>query len=265
VTALRNVAAIVAKEWRHYFGSPIAWVALAMWTLLFGLFFNFGLTYFLEMSMRVAQQGMEMGGGGMKLSLHDYLIRPVLQNMAVVSLFVLPMLTMRLFAEEKRQGTIELLATSPITNLQIVVGKFLAASALYLVMVLAGLVNVALIWTYASNAPEWKPVLTGTLALVLVGMSFIALGLFLSTLTRNQIVAGILGFGLALVLWVFSWFDQPAAGAVEKVVAYLGVTTHMDDLVKGVLDLKDVVFYLSVIGFGIFLAQQSVESQRWRA
>lgn len=264
--SLRNTAAIMGKEWRHYFGSPIAWVALAMWALLFGFFFNFGLTYFLEMSMRTAQQGMEMGGGGgMKLSLHEYLIRPVLQNMSVVSLFVLPMLTMRLFAEEKRQGTMELLATSPITNLQIVMGKFLAATGLYVAMVLAGLVNVALIWLYAPNPPEWRPVLTGVLALLLVGMSFIALGLFLSTLTRNQIVAGILGFGLALVFWIFSWFDQPTAGTLEKVVAYLGVTTHMDDLSKGVVDAKDIVFYLSVITFGIFAAHQSVESQRWRA
>jgi len=265
VTPLKNVAAIVAKEWHHYFGSPIASVALTMWALLFGFFFNFGLGYFLDMSMQVAQQGMEMGGGGMKLSLHDYLIRPVLQNMAVVSLFVLPMLTMRLFAEEKRQGTIELLATSPLTNLQIVLGKFLAASLLYLLMILTGLVNVALIWTYAPNPPEWKPVLTGALALLLVGMSFIALGLFLSTLTRNQIVAGILGFGLALVFWIFSWFERPTATGFEKVIAYLGVTTHMDDLAKGVVDVKDLVSYLSVITFGIFLAHQSVESQRWRA
>jgi gliding motility-associated transport system permease protein len=265
LTAIRNVAAIVQKEWRHYFGSPIAWVALAMWTLLFGLFFNFGLTYFLEMSARMAQQGMQYGGGGMKLSLNDHLIRPVIQNMAVVSLFVLPMLTMRLFAEEKRQGTIELLATSPITSLQVVMGKFLAAAGLFVLMILASLVNVALVWTYATNAPEWKPVLTGALALLLVGLSFIALGLFLSTLTRNQIIAGILGFGLALVFWIFSWFDQPMASAWEKVLAYLGVTTHMEDMAKGVLDLKDVVFYLSVVTFGIFLAHQSVESQRWRA
>lgn len=265
MTPLRNVAAIVGKEWRHYFGSPIAWVALAMWALLFGFFFNFGLTGYLEWSMRSAQQGMEFGGAGPRLQLHDHLVRPVLQNMAVVALFVLPMLTMRLFAEEKRQGTLELLATSPITSLQIVIGKFLAATGLFALMVLAGMVNVAAMWLYTENPPEWRPVLCGVLALLLVGMSFIALGLFLSTLTRNQIVAGILGFGLALIFWIFSWFDHPTAGALEKVVAYLGVTTHMEDLAKGVVDLKDIVFYLSVVTFGIFAAHQSVESQRWRA
>jgi ABC-2 type transport system permease protein len=189
----------------------------------------------------------------------------VLQNMAVVALFVLPMLTMRLYAEERRQGTIELLATSPITDWQIVIGKFLGALALYALMIVTTLLNVSLLWVFASSPPEWKPVLTGALALLLVGASFIALGLFLSTLTRNQIIAGILGFGLALVFWIFSWFDQPTASAWQKVVAYLGITNHMEDMAKGVVDLKDVVFYLSFVGFGLFLAEQSVESQRWRA
>ena len=145
------------------------------------------------------------------------------------------------------------------------IGKFLGALGLYAVMILVGLANIALLWQFASSPPEWKPVATGALALLLVGASFIALGLFLSTLTRNQIVAGILGFSLALVFWIFSWFDQPTAATWEKVVAYLGVTTHMDDMAKGVIDLKDVVFYLSVIAFGVFAAHQSVESQRWRA
>ena len=155
MTALRNVAAIFGKEWRHYFGSPIAWVGLFVWTLLFGIFFYFAFSFFLEQSMRAAQQGMEMGGGSVKLSINEYLVRPIFHNMAVVALFIAPMLTMRLFAEEKRQGTIELLATSPISDLQVVVGKFLAAAGLYLLMILSGLVNVALVWVYAEHPPEW--------------------------------------------------------------------------------------------------------------
>jgi len=263
MTALRNVAAIVEKEWRHYFGSPIAYVALFVWTMLFGIFFHFAFTLFLRQSMMMSQQ-MEFGGGP-KLSINEWMIRPVLHNMAVVALFVAPMLTMRLFAEEKRQGTIELLATSPITDLQIVLGKFLAAAGLYALMILTGLVNLLPIWHYATSAPEWKPVLTGALALLLIGSCFIALGLFVSTLTRNQIVAGILTFCLLLGVWTLGWADEPTAGPVMKVLGYLAVTTHMEDMVKGVLDLKDVVFYLSFIAFGLFLAQQSVESQRWRA
>ncbi len=260
MTAIRNVAAIVEKEWRHYFGSPIAWVALFVWTLLFGIFFAFGLSFFVRQSAMTAQQEF-----GPKLSLNEYVIRPVFHNMAVVALFLAPMLTMRLFAEEKRQGTIELLATSPITDLQVVLGKFFAAVGLYALMILAGLLDLTMLWHYSSTPPEWKPVLTGFLALLLFGSCFLALGTFLSTLTKNQIVAGILSFCLFLGIWTLGWADDPTNGPVMKIVAYLGVTNHMEEMVKGVLDLKDVVFYLSFIGFGLFLAHQSVASQRWRA
>jgi ABC-2 type transport system permease protein len=261
VTAIRNVSAIVEKEWRHYFGSPIAYVALFVWCLLFGIFFFFAFDFFVRQSL--APQGMEFGAP--KLSLNEYLIRPLLQNMAVVALFITPMLTMRLFAEEKRQGTIELLATAPLTDLQVVMGKFLAAAGLYLLMILAGLLNLALVWRYASSPPEWKPLVTGALGLFLLGCCFIALGLFVSTLTKNQIIAGILSFCLFLGIWTLGWAEDPAASPFVKALAYLGVTTHLEDLIKGVVDLKDVVFYLSFIGFGLFLAHQSVESQRWRA
>jgi ABC-2 type transport system permease protein len=262
MNALRNVGALVEKEWRHYFGSPIAYVALCIWTLLFGGFYVLVMNRFVLYSM---QAGMSEMGGGPKLSLNDWVISGVLHNMAVVALFITPMLTMRLFAEEKRQGTIELLETSPLTSWQIITGKFFGAVALYLLMIVAGLVNFALLWYYATTPPEWKPLLTGVLALLLVGACFIALGLFVSTLTRNQIVAGTLTFGLLLGIWILGWMDDPSAGPVAKAFAYLGLLTHLEDLMKGVIDLKDLVFYLSFIGFGLFLAHQSVESQRWRA
>jgi len=262
VTALKNIGTIFEKEWRHYFGSPIAYVALFVWTMLFGIFFTFTFTWFIQQSMRMGQ--MEMGGGP-KLSINEFIVRHVFQNMAVVGMFLAPMLTMRLFAEEKRQGTIELLATSPITNLQIVLGKFLAAVAIYALMIVAAVLNLGMVWHYATTPPEWKPILTGILALLLLGSCFLALGLFISTLTRNQIVAGILSFCAFLGIWTLGWADDPSAGPFMKVIGYLGVTSHMDELLKGVMDLKDLVFYLSFIGFSLVLAHQSVESQRWRA
>jgi ABC-2 type transport system permease protein len=262
VNSLRKIGAILQKEWRHYFGSPIAYVALFVWTLLFGAFFYFAFSFFLEQSQRAG--GTDFGGG-VRLSMNEYLIRPLLHNMSVVALFIAPMLTMRLFAEEKRQGTIELLATSPVTDLEIVLGKFLAAVGLYALMILAGFLNVALIYLLATSPPEWKPIATGGLGILLLGSCFIALGCFVSTLTRNQIVAGILAFCLFLGVWILGWAEDPAGGTFKKVVAYLGVTTHLEDLLKGVVDLKDVVFYLSFILFGLFLTHQSLESQRWRA
>src|SRR5205085_1249344 len=167
---------------------PIAYVALFVWSLLFGVFFYFTLTFFLARSLQSAQSEF---GAAPKMSLNDWMIGPVLHNMAVVALFIAPMLTMRLFAEEKRQGTIELLATSPLTDTQIVLGKFLAAVGIYLAMIVAGLFDVAMLWHYSTTPPEWRPMLTGSLALLLLGACFVALGLFVSTLTKNQIVAGI--------------------------------------------------------------------------
>ena len=260
MTALRNISALVQKEWRHYFGSPIAYVALFVWTGLFGFFYYLIFRNFLMVSVRAGMSEM-----GPKLSLNEWVIGQVLKNMAVVALFVTPMLTMRLFAEEKRQGTIELLATSPLTDLQIVLGKFQGALALYALMLVTGFLNIVPIWLWAVTRPEWKPVLTGGLGLLLVGACFIAVGLFLSTLTRNQIVAGFLTFGVLLGFWIRSWMDEPTAGPVTKALVYMGVLNHVEDLMKGVVDLKDVVYYLSFVGFGLFLAHQSVESQRWRA
>jgi ABC-2 type transport system permease protein len=263
MTALRNIGALVEKEWRHYFGSPIAWVALTIWTLLFGLFHVLIFRTFLLYSMRSAQQ-TEFGGGP-KLSLNEMVIALVLQNMAVVALFITPMLTMRLIAEEKKQGTLELLATAPITPWQIILGKFFGAVSLFALMIAAGLLNIALLWQYTTVPPEWKPVATGALGLLLLSACFIAVGLFVSTLTRNQIVAGTLTFGLLLGFWILGWLDDPTSGPAMRVIAYVGLLPHLDSLMKGVLDLKDIVFYLSFVVLGLFLAHQSLESQRWRA
>jgi ABC-2 type transport system permease protein len=175
------------------------------------------------------------------------------------------MLTMRLFAEEKRQGTLELLATAPLTGLQIILGKFLGALSLYGTMILVSFTNFVLLWIYATVKPEWKPVATGLLALLLSGACFIAVGLFISTLTKNQIVAATLTFGVLLGFLILGWMDDPMAGPIKKTVAYFGITNHMESMLRGVLDLKDAVFYVSFLVFSLFLAHQSVESQRWRA
>ncbi len=259
MTSLRNIGALVQKEWHHYFGSPIAYVAFFVWTLLFGGFFGLVFDFFVGMS----QQGPMGGGGGM--SLNERVITPVLHNMSVVALFLTPMLTMRLFAEEKRQGTIELLSTAPLTDLQIVLGKFFGALALYALMIVAGFANFLVLLKYAASGPDWWPALTGALGLLLLGSAFIGLGLFVSTLTKNQIVAGSLTFGLLLGLWILGWLESPGAGPVTSAIAYFGLVKHVEDLLRGIIDLKDVVFYLTFTAFTLFLAHQSVESQRWRA
>jgi gliding motility-associated transport system permease protein len=254
-----NVAAIFQKEWRHYFGSPIAWVALCVWTLLFGFFFDTGVWFF-------QQQSAQAGMSGRGLSVNDYLMRNLFHNMAVVAMFIVPMLTMRLFAEEKRQGTMELLATVPLTDAQILIGKFLAALAVFGLMILATLLNVLQLWRYATPTPDWKPIATGVLGLLLLGGCYIALGAFLSNLTRNQVVAATISFCLLLGFLVLEWFTRDPMGSTwKKVLGYLALGSHMDDMVKGVIGTDHLIFYLSFIGFFLFLTQQSLASQRWRA
>jgi ABC-2 type transport system permease protein len=257
MTALRNIAAIVQKEWRHYFGGPTAYVVMFVCTLLFGLFF----CLFIQMFI---QQGMRMMGGGAPIG--EGLIQPLLENLTITAMFLMPMLTMRLFAEEKRLGTMELLATTPITDFEIVIGKFLAAMGVWSLMILASLVNLGLLWKFSTPVPEWRPIASGALAMLLYGGCYIAIGTFLSTLTRNQIVAGVLSFCLFLVLLLTNWaLNDPTASRFMRALGYLSLTSHLREMMKGVLDLKDVVFYLSVITFGLFLSHQSVASERWRS
>ena len=179
---MTNILAIVKKEWRGYFASPIGYVVLGMYALVFGLFYAVGLYFFLQQSMA----GPQMGGG--PLNVNQMLIRYVFQNSSIVMVFVVPLITMRTYAEEKRLGTVELLMTSPITDFQILAGKFLGAMSLYAAMLGLTVIHIGLLFFYGN--PEWKPILTGYLGLLLLGSCIVSIGLFFSSLTKNQIVAG---------------------------------------------------------------------------
>jgi ABC-2 type transport system permease protein len=190
------------------------------------------------------------------------LISPLLLNTTVIMLLVFPLITMRTYAEEKRSGTIELLLTSPITDWQIIVGKFLGALALYGAMLAVTLVHMSVLYMFGN--PEWKPIATGYLGLLLLGGSFLSLGLFISSLTRNQIVAGMITFSVFLLLWVINWVSTFVGPTAQSLLSYLSITEHFDDFAKGIIDTKHVVYYLSFIAMGLFLTLKSVDSERWR-
>jgi ABC-2 type transport system permease protein len=177
-------------------------------------------------------------------------------------LFVLPALTMRTYAEERRSGTIELLLTSPLTDMEIVLGKFLGALALYGVMLLVTVVDIGVLFFFGN--PEVKPLLTSYLGLFLLGGSFLAIGLFISTLTSNQIVAYIVTFSVFLLLWIISWIGSFSSGVIADLTSYLSVIEHFDDFAKGVIDTTHIIYYLSLITFGLFMTAKSVDTERWR-
>jgi ABC-2 type transport system permease protein len=186
----------------------------------------------------------------------------VFDNSMVVFLFVVPLITMRTYSEEKRSGTIELLMTSPVTDFQIVVGKFLGAMSLYVAMLGLTLIHVGLLFVYGN--PEWKPVVAGYVGLVLVGGCFVSVGLLFSSLTKNQIVAGMFTFAVLLLLWVISWIGNFSGPTVARLTGYLSLTGHVDDFLRGIVDTQHVVYYLSFITFGLFLTAKAVDSERWR-
>jgi ABC-2 type transport system permease protein len=255
VDSVRNVFAIAGKELRSYFASPMGYILIGMFALLFGAFFWVYLTGFVERS-----QQMAMGGGTMNVN--EWMIRGVLHNVAIIILFIMPMVTMRTYAEEKRSGTMELLLTSPITDLQIILGKFLGAMGLFAAMLLVTAIDIAILFRIGN--PEWKPVLTGYLGLLLLGGCFLAVGLLISSLTKNQIVAGVITFAVFLLLWIINWFADSAGPTGRTILSFLSITEHLDDFTKGVIDTKHIVYYLSFITFGLFLTAKSVDSERWR-
>ena len=205
---------------------------------------------------------MQFGGGGAP-NINQMMIGGLFQNTAVIILFMMPMITMRTYSEEKRSGTIELLLTSPLTDLEIIVGKFIGAMGLYVAMLLVTMIYIGILFIYGN--PEWRPIAAGYIGLLLMGGTFISLGLFLSSVTKNQIVAGFLTFGTFLLLWVIGWFgDNSGSPLTQSIVKGLSITEHFSDFARGIVDSYHVVYYLSFITFGLFLTAKSVDMERWR-
>jgi len=252
---MRNILAVAGKELRAYFHSPIAYLVMALFAVLCGFFFYNYTAAFVVQTFRM----MATGQMAPNVSINEYIIRPLFEGvLTVVLLLLIPLVTMRLFAEEKRSGTIELLLTSPLTDQQIILGKFVGALALYTVLVLLAFLYIGLLFLYGN--PSAKPLLADALGLFLFGGALLSVGMWISTFTRNQIIAGVVAFALFLLLYVFDWVNAYSSSDAGRVMSYMALTTHFDNFAKGVIDSSDVVYYLSVIIMGIFLTARSVEA-----
>src|SRR5216684_1494167 len=242
---MRNVWIILRNELRRYFVSPVAYLLLTMFAVIFGFFFWNSLGYFVYVGME-----SQMRGQPFPMNVNEQIIRPLLSNMSVVGLFFIPMITMRLFAEEKRTGTIELLATSPIRDAEIILGKWLAAMALYASMLLFTALNFVFLFKYSN--PDWKPLAIGYLGLFLQAGALLAIGTFISSLTKNQIVAGAVTFAICILLWVMSSVSEFETATWAQVLSYLSVNSHFESFERGVIDSKDAVFYVTLTFLGLF-------------
>lgn len=255
---MNNIWIIFRKEMRSYFVSPVAYVLLTLFALLCGWFFWNALAYFVVEGLQ-----MQMHGQSFPMNINEQIIRPLLSNFSVIGLFFIPLISMRLFAEEKRSGTIELLATSPIRDVEVILGKWLAAVGLYACLLLCTALSFAFLFLYGN--PDWKPLALGYLGLLLQAGGLLAIGTLISTMTRNQIVAAAATFAVCLMLWIIGWPAGYETATWAQVCAYFSVINHFESFAKGVLELKDMVFYVTLIFFGLFLTTRSMESLRWRS
>ncbi len=255
---MKRIFYITWKEFKSYFYSPIAYVLICFFAFMSGyMFFNISKAYIIQRLMASRYPWFEE-----RLNLTDFIIRPLFGNLSVILMLLVPIITMRLFAEEKRQGTFELLYTSPLTSWNITLGKFLSAFLLFLVMI-AFTIPFPIILSKYGN-PETGVIISTYIGLVLMGGSFIALGTFASAITDNQIISAVVSFGLLLLFWLIGWAAQAAGGVGEKIFSYLSFFEHFNNFTKGLIDTRDITYYISFVITGLFLTYITVESQRWR-
>jgi len=255
---MNNIWVITKKELRAYFTSPIAYVVITVFLVLVGFFFYSMIWWFNNQSMQMAQNQYYY----QQLNINQMVYNPLFHNISIILLLMLPLLTMRLFSEEKKIGTEELLYTSPISVSQIILGKFLGSLLVLLAML--ALTGVLSLFTFLYGNPEVIPILNGYLGLFLMGAAFIAIGIFFSSLTENQIVSAILTFGALLLFWIINWASYSAAGFVKDVLNYVSFFQHFDNMTQGILDTTDLVYYISFAFFGLFLTHVVIQSKRWR-
>ncbi len=256
---MRSLLAIAWRDIRSVFVSPIAYVVLCGFLVLAGWFFFNLIGNFNAM---VAQYSSVQGYDTSWLNLNDAVVAPLIQNLSVVLVIVVPMITMRSFAEERSMGTYELLFTSPISVASMVTGKFLAGVFLVTLMIGLTLVFPGILLYYGN--PEVGLIATGYFGLYLMALSFVAIGVFTSALTSNQIVATVTALVISLLLFVIAWPAEQSAGWVKETLLHLAITEHVGTMIRGVLDTKDLVYFVSVPVLFLFLAYRTVESARWR-
>ena len=255
---MNNIWAVCKKEIKTYFTSPIAYVVITMFLLLVGFFFHSLIWWFNSQAMQMARNPYY----SQQMNINQMVYSPLFHNISIILLLVIPLLTMRLLSEEKRIKTDELLFTSPLSINQIILGKYFASLFVLFVMLL--LTGIYSIFTFSYGNPELLSLMCGYLGLFLMGMAFMAIGLFYSSLTENQIVSAVLTFGTLLLFWILNWASLSASGLWKGVLNYLSFFQHFDDLTRGILDTTDLVYYLSFAFFGLFLTHSVIQSRRWR-
>jgi len=246
---------IANREVRSYFTTTIGWLVLGFWLLIAGFFWSSMVSYYVDQSQDVVSNPYAMD----QMNVIDYLLQPFFGNMCVILLMVVPAITMRSYSEEVKNKSIELLLTSPVSTFEIVMGKFLGAMGVIAVMLL-GTAYVPLTLLLWWSAPDWGAVAGGYLGVLLVAGSIVALGMLASASTPNTIVAMMLTFSGALLLWLLSWGGKGEDAWQQQ----LSMATHITGMLRGAVKASDLTYYGAFIVFFLFATHQRVEGYRWR-
>lgn len=255
---MRNIIAIAKREVLSYFASTMGWLILCAFLLVTGVMYAAILSSY---AYQVAQAGASPYSEGFSLS--EYFIAPFYGNVSVLLLMICPALSMRLFAEDRHRRSLELLLTSPVSTFEIVMGKYLGGMGFVCTLLLATLHYPAIL--YWLGNPDIGVLASSYLALLLQVGAFMAAGLLASSFTENQVVAAVMSFAVLLTFWILEWAGSAASGSMlGTVLSYTSMMSHMEELSKGLIRLKDLVYYLSFIGVLLFATHQRVEAYRWR-
>ncbi|MBW1990906.1 MAG: ABC transporter permease [Deltaproteobacteria bacterium] len=256
---MSGVLAVIRKELTIYFSTAIFYITGFFFLVLGGYFFYSNLVYYSLLSF----QGGQNPQLAALLNPHQMIFRPLFGTLAIVFIMMVPLLTMRLLAEEKRSGTAELLFTYPLTDWAVILGKFFSALLVYALLLLFTL-SYALLFASLAKL-DWGPILSSYLGLLLLGGACLSLGLFASSLTENQIIAAVIAFALLLLIWLIGWQAELDTSGLSGFFAALSMLEHFENFIKGVVDTRDLIYFLSFILFFLFLTKRQLESRHWRA
>lgn len=254
---MRNFWIIYKKEMRTYFVSPIAYAILTFFLLISGFFYWNIIKAYSDYSYKVVQYPEAY------LSISEYIVRPFFNNISVIMLFLLPILTMRLIAEERHSGTLKLLLSYPIKDIELLTAKFFSAISMLIIMFL--LTFPFPLFLYSLGSPETGPFITNYLGIILMGTAFISLGLFASTITDKQVVAAVISFGALISFWVINWARESVGIKLKALLDEISILHHMENFSRGVISTHDIAYYILFTGFFFFLAMIALESRTWRS
>ncbi|MDH5543156.1 MAG: ABC transporter permease [Nitrospinota bacterium] len=257
---MNNFLPVYRRELKSYFYSPIAYLVIVVFLILSGLFFIMILNDYARYSFEVIRSNYRYNLPGLNVA--EGIISPLYRTLSFLLILMMPLLTMKSFSEEKKSGTIELVFTYPISDMELVLGKIFALFTLYGTM-------LGFTLFYDLFLVMFKPVplgvtFTGLLGLSLAGCAYISLGVFISSLTENQIVAAVWSFGMIMVFWIISWLAGDSTSALAEILRYLSIFDHFDSFANGVIDTSDIIFYLSFIFIFVFSTLRVLESRRYR-